>query len=167
MRCSSPYYPLLVLVAVAALLSVPSCKEDKQAQIGFSSVVMAADLYPHVRVTWESLALFGMQQQSAEIDKKQTRVGPFETAHSGTLHVQFQLLNGGSPSATTGSFDLELREDWRWGVDFIVSDRDPMQGCWGCSDSIAFELDPAFGYTSDFKLWAVWGGNSISNPVEY
>jgi hypothetical protein len=167
MRCSSPYHPLLVLAAVVTLLSVSSCEEDKQAQIGFSSVVMAADLYPHVRVTWESLMVFGRQQQSVEVDKKHTRVGPFETAHSGTLHIQFQLLDGGSPSATAGSFDLPLQEDWRWGVDFIVSDRDPLQGCWGCVDSNAFDLDPAFGYTPDFKLWAVWGGNSISNPVVY
>ena len=29
------------------------------------------------------------------------------------------------------------------------------------------ELDPAFEYTPDFKLWAVWGGNWISNPVVY
>lgn len=167
MRHSSPYHPLLVLVSVAALLSVPACEEDKQAQIGFSSVVLGADLYPHVRVTWESLTLFGKRQQSAEVDKKQTHVGPFETAHSGTLHIQFQLLNGGSPSTTTGSVDLPIQEDWRWDVDFIVSDRSPMQGCFGCSDAIAFDLDPAFGYTPDFKLWAVWGGNSISNPVVY
>ena len=167
MRHSSPYHPLLILATIAALLFVLSCEEDKQAQIGFSSIVMASDLYPHVRVTWESLALFGQQQQSAEVDKKHTHVGPFETAHSGTLHIEFQLLNGGSPSTTTGAFDLELREDWRWGVDFVVSDWNPMQGCFGCSDSKAYELDPAFGYTPDFKLWAVWGGNYISNPVVY
>jgi len=79
MRHSSPYHPLLVLVAVVALLSVPACEEDKQSQIGFSSVVLAADLYPHVRVTWESLGLFGQQQQSVEVDKKHTHEGPFET----------------------------------------------------------------------------------------
>ena len=165
MRFPSPFHSVLIVVT-AFLLSLPACGDDTEAQIGFSAGVFESDVYPHVRVTWQSPALFGQQQQSADIDKRHSSAGPFQTAQSGTLHVQFQLLNGESPSTTTGSVDLPLRKDWRWDVDFLVSTTGPT-GCFGCIDSMPFDIDPAFGYQPDMKLWVVLGGNRIKNPVIY
>lgn len=167
LRYSSPFHPLLIGVAAAFLLSLPACGDETEAQIGFSTDVLESDVYPHVRVTWEAPTLFGQQQQSVDIDKRHSSAGPFRTAQTGTLHVHFQLQNGDSPSTTTGSLDLPLRKDWRWGVDFIVSSASPMGFCFGCFDSEAFDIDPALGYGPDMKLWATWGGNSISHPVLY
>ena len=104
MRFSSPFHAVLIVVTAAFLLSLPACGDDTEARIGFSADVLDSDVYPHVRVTWESPTLSGRQQQTAEVDKRHSRVGPFQTAQSGTLHVRFQLLNGDSPSSTTGSF---------------------------------------------------------------
>jgi hypothetical protein len=167
MRFPSPFHPFLIVGAAAFLLSLPACGDETQAQIGFSADVFESDVYPRVRVTWGSPALFGQQQQSVDIDKRHSSAGPFPTAQSGTLHVQFQLLNGDSPSTTTGSVDLSLRKDWRWGVEFIVSTTNPADICFGCTDSEAFGIDPALGYGPDVKLWVVWGGNRIKNPVMY
>jgi len=70
-------------------------------------------------------------------------------------------------SIATGSLELPLRSDWRYGVTVQVDSTDPARYCLGCIGSLAFALRPGVGRSVRDSLWLSWGGNSISNPVEY
>jgi hypothetical protein len=94
-------------------------------------------------------------------------VGPFDTKNSGRMTIDFQLLANGKPQSTAGTLELPLKEDWIWGVDFFIREEDPLGICFGCEGSREYELDETLGYPPEEKLYAVWGGNSISNPVVY
>jgi hypothetical protein len=91
------------------------------------------------------------------------RTAPFDTQGHGTLSGQVWLVAGHDTMAT-GTFDVPLREDWRWGVDIFVADSNPMRYCFGCFGSRSFKAAPSAPGDS---LFLVWGGNSISNPVIY
>jgi len=158
------FYPAAVLL----LVLVTGC--SRKSQVSFSNLGATAFTDsvrvspPHVSVSWSKQGVFpGRNLVLDEYDRE----GPFSTAHSGNIHIDFALLNGGVASSTRGSLELPLQHDWGWGVDFWVSDTNPITMCFGCMGSLEFPLDSALGYDPSMKLYILWGGNSISNPVEY
>jgi hypothetical protein len=73
------------------------------------------------------------------------------------------MVTDAGGTTASGTFDLELRDDWYWNVILAQTSHDPMIGCMGCFGSIRFTTS----VEQDWSMWAVWGGNSISNPVVY
>lgn len=109
----------------------------------------------------------GLRVLEYTLDDANRSIGPIGTGSAGTLRVEFTVLLDGRPTGTTGSIELPLRRDWRWGVDFFITVNDPIETCFGCFGSEEYELDPVLGFGPEQRLYVVWGGNSISNPVVY
>ena len=148
-----------LLIFAAFLPAVLACDESRMR----ISVQPGPQGDPEVRVsrpTWTGVSLIVVLDSAR-------RSTEFETQRSGSIVIPFTLLWNGEDTATTGSVELPLKSDWRWGLDFYLSDVDPRDTCFGCMGSRAFDVDPALGLAPEVKLWAVWGGNSISNPVVY
>jgi hypothetical protein len=147
------------LILAAALPALLACDEARMR----ISVQPGPQGDPVVRVsrpTWTGVSL------SMVLDSAQ-RSTEFETEQSGSIVIPFTLLLNGQDTATSGAVELPLKSDWRWGLDFFLSDADPRATCFGCLGSRAFDVDPVLGLAPEVKLWVVWGGNSISNPVVY
>jgi hypothetical protein len=97
------------------------------------------------------------------------RTADYEQLHS-TWHeitgeeltIDFSLASR-QTELTAGQVRLEVIPDWEWEVQFHLSATDPADTCFGCQGSVAFDL--AGENTS--RLYVVWGGNSISDPVAY
>jgi hypothetical protein len=97
--------------------------------------------------------------------------GPFRIATSGTARVSC-ILSGtgaaGSGRATTkAAVNLDLRGDFRYGVDCVVAEENPYPDCLGCFGSEAAPLAPGLGLSPSDSLFVLWGGNSIGDPVDY
>ena len=169
MRCLSPgrrFYPAAVLFLVV----VAGC--SRKSQIWFYNYGPQALIdsvrtqpYPRMTVSWSKQGVF--PGRDLVLDEPHYYAGPFSTAHSDNIHIDFAVLNNGVASSTRGSLELPLQHDWAWQVDFWVSATDPSLMCFGCMGSLKFPLDPALGYDPSLKLWVDWGGNSISDPVVY
>ena len=168
MRCFSRGR-LLYPAAIFLLVLVTGCSRKSQIYFSNQGATAFTDSVralspPHVSVSWSKQGVF--PGRSLLLDEYE-REGPFSTAHSGNIHIDFALLDGGVASSTRGSIELPLQHDWGWSVSFSVSDTNPTSRCYGCMGSLEFPLDSALGYDPSMKLYIVWGGNSISNPVVY
>jgi hypothetical protein len=94
------------------------------------------------------------------------RAGPFQTAHSGTLHIQFQLSQRRFAQHNHGVRSIFHCKRWRWDVNFIASGPNPMNMCFGCIDAVPSTSIRPWLRTRGEALGGV-GGNSISHPVLY
>ena len=93
--------------------------------------------------------------------------GRISTKTSGTLMIDVSIRVDGTETGTHGTIQLPLKKDWRWGIDLFIREDDPISGCFGCVGSQSYDLDPILGYDEKERLYVLWGGNWISNPVEY
>ncbi|HEX6983671.1 MAG TPA: hypothetical protein VF181_13000 [Balneolaceae bacterium] len=97
-----------------------------------------------------------------------------ETATSGQLLIEFKFKDSQTNQLISkGSFQLELKEDWRYGISFRSdsAEADPTFGCFGCIGYRSFKinqepLDSTSSLLND-SLYVIWSGNYISNPVIY
>ncbi len=119
--------------------------------------------YPNIHVQ----LLDSERTRQLDLDHDTRSAGPFKTSTSGNLTVSCWVDSEEQDSEPSGSIALSIREGWRWGVVFTISTEDPIDGCFGCTGSEGFELDPTLGYAPEEKLYVTWGGNSINNPVVY
>jgi len=95
----------------------------------------------------------------------------FNTVNDGTMTVSFSFLNENSELAE-GDFEIELKEDWQWSVNFQINSADynPFEGCFGCQFYESFKLNSEALTNSETEadsLYVVIGGNNISEPVIY
>ncbi|MDZ7755337.1 hypothetical protein [Rhodohalobacter sp.] len=95
----------------------------------------------------------------------------FSTDNDGMMTVSFSFLNESS-ELSDGEFELELREDWQWSVNFQIgsADYNPLNECFGCQFYESFELNSmalSNQETEADSLYVVLGGNYISEPVMY
>ncbi len=91
----------------------------------------------------------------------------FVTPSSGTLQVQITVADSTGGYLSSGSVSLDIRGDWRWSIDFVLANKDPFYGCFGCVGHKAVRVAPIFQMTPGDSLFVVWGGNSIKHPVIY
>ena len=91
----------------------------------------------------------------------------FETPGSGLLVIKAVLRRPGEPALAEGAIELDIREDWVWGVDVFLTDENPTQMCFGCIGHRGFSIPAGLTDEPSDSLFIVWGGNSISNPVVY
>ncbi len=150
-------------IAATAMLALIACSRDEaRLSVHVQSLGASTDT-PELRVKWAGWP----GPRTVVLDSTHRGTGAILTGTSGTFSIEFTLLSGGAETTTAGTVELPLRGDWQWGLDFFLSEDDPTETCFGCSGKLAFDVDPAMGYPPEVKLWAVWGGNSISNPVVY
>src|SRR6056297_372889 len=95
----------------------------------------------------------------------------FITDNSGMMTVMFSFLNENS-ELSEGEFEIELREDWLWSVNFQINSADynPLDGCFGCLFYESFKLNPETLNSTEVEtdsLYVIAGGNYISEPVIY
>lgn len=91
----------------------------------------------------------------------------FDTPTRGTLTIDVVLARPGEPALATASMALDIRRDWVWGVDIILTDTDPTEGCFGCIGHVAVAVPDALTPEVADSLYVVWGGNAIRDPVVY
>jgi len=151
-------------IAIGLALTLTACKSE----VSFSfhrdtSRGLTTDLV-HVRFTdgFIERTLDGRHFRTSA-QSGTPRTDDFATQDHGTLSGEVWLLSAGDTIAA-GRIELPLRDDWRWGVGIFVADSNPMKYCFGCFGSRSFKAAP--GAPGD-SLFLVWGGNSISNPVDY
>ena len=87
------------------------------------------------------------------------------------MTISFSFLNESS-ELSDGEFELELREDWHWSVNFQIgsADYNPLNQCFGCQFYESFKLNSialSNQETEADSLYVVLGGNYISEPVIY
>lgn len=95
----------------------------------------------------------------------------FSTDNDGLMTVSFTFINETSV-LSDGEFELDLREDWQWSVNFQIgtADFNPLDNCFGCQFYESFELNPESLSSSESEadsLYVILGGNFISEPVDY
>ncbi|HEX5131442.1 MAG TPA: hypothetical protein VFX92_03025 [Candidatus Krumholzibacteria bacterium] len=149
------------VVAATVMLALTGCSDDARMQI--QVVPSSPNGYPEIRASWPQWPA----THTVVLDSTHTSTGRFDTATSGTFRINFVLLSDGVETTTRGTVDIPLRGDWGWSIDFWLMEEDPADLCFGCSGSTAFDVDSLPGLDPGVKLWVVWGGNSISNPVTY
>ena len=91
----------------------------------------------------------------------------FVTPKSGNIKVKFTLLDSTGLHSNSGNISLPVKSDWRWSVDFVLSNRNPFNSCFGCIGYSSFKVDSVFQKSNEDSLFVVWGGNSIKSPVIY
>lgn len=165
----------IILITFAVFLT--SCSvfgtDDKKAETQFSvdsDLLSNQTLYINFTDSDNSKSFSNQDFQKRENPTTGELATPIiETATDGKLTVEFQLLDSETEQKISeGDFKLDLKEDWRYSF-YILSDSaeaDPTEGCFGCGGyfSFAYSIDNS---SSEDSLYVVWGGNSISNPVEY
>jgi hypothetical protein len=70
-------------------------------------------------------------------------------------------------ASTTGTARIDLRADFEFGVDCLISDSNPYRVCLGGFGYEAVALAPELGFPASDSLFIVWGGNSTDDPVVY
>lgn len=91
----------------------------------------------------------------------------YRTPDAGTLRIEAVLKRPGEAALATGTIDLEIRDDWIWGVGIFLTDENPTEMCFGCIGYEAFAIPEGLTGAPQDSLFMVWGGNSISDPVVY
>lgn len=153
----------LILIVALSVTALAGCS-DERAEVGttfyhLGGIPEDIELHIELRDNWH--------QYYYILNNEEPSKGPYLTGGGGVLEVAFIILDGSYESTTDGVLELPLKPDWRWWIDFHITENDPIHTCWGCMGSIEYDLDPALGYDESMKLYVVWGGNSISNPVIY
>ena len=152
-----------VIAATLIVLVVAGCSDKKsQVRVSVQNCAYASEC-PDIHVSLSG----GVWNYDYVLDESKRSTGPLPTGSSGTMHITVALYSAAGKTETTGSLDLSLRKDWRWGVDIFIQEHDPTEYCFGCFGVKSYELDPVLGYDDEVRLYIVWGGNSISNPVDY
>lgn len=91
----------------------------------------------------------------------------YRTPEAGTLRIEAVLKRPGEATLATGTIELEIRDDWIWGVSIFLTDENPTRTCFGCIGYKAFAIPEGLTGEPQDSLFMVWGGNSISDPVVY
>lgn len=89
-----------------------------------------------------------------------------KTETAGTLKTSFEL-RAKNELVSAGEFEIPLRSDWQWSVDFLIGANIRYQNCFGCLGQKAFPLADNFRAVANDSVYVVWGGNSIKHPVIY
>lgn len=152
----------LFLICIFAAALQTGCLEKSEVRFSIAGDGQSG-ITPAVRVSFFD----GFRHEAVVLDSLHHSAGPFSTQPSGRLRMLYSVLSAGGVPVNEGSLSIELKDDWRWGIDFHFSANNPVETCFGCSGYQSLELDPSLGLGGDVLLFIVWGGNSISDPVIY
>ena len=151
----------LWLVAGAMISSVAGCSEARvSADYQRDTIVPRAQTVVTLSDGLHRYALTGVSLIGTGYPPS------YQTKTSGTLSVQVDMADAAGALAA-GNVQLPLRDDWGYGISVAIDSVNPIRFCFGCLGAKAFALRRDVGRSARDSLWITWGGNSISNPVEY
>ncbi|MBD3616716.1 MAG: hypothetical protein HUJ22_09085 [Gracilimonas sp.] len=159
------------MIFALSILLLSGCSElsnngkEKSSEVEFVFNNSTADT-PDFDVVFNDNGSTLLHRSQFSQDNSQLSAGPFETVQSGSLDVEIILLKDKLPRSF-GELSLPLKKDWRYRVIFQIVSGDPTEGCLGCLGYKSFAIDSTFKSNPDDSLYIVWGGNSISDPVDY
>lgn len=172
-RVSAGARASVFVMACALLLGACSLTESESTEMrvsfGFSesaaAAVDSASLAFSARVDDGARdRILGRSDFASQTPYRYT-TGSFETASSGTARVSCTLSN--AQTRTTGTARIDLRADYTFGVDCLVTSSNPYRECIGCLGYEAVALAPALNLPASDSLFIVWGGNFNEDPVDY
>ena len=152
----------IFLVFLVVVIFAGCSDEDSEVRVTLANCSDWA-LCPDFHVTVSD----GLWDYAFILNESKKSAGPVSTIGSGTLKIDVSIRVDGTETQTNGTIELPLKKDWRWGVYLFIQEKDPISDCCGCMGSESHDLDPILGYGGNERLYIVWGGNSISNPVDY
>ena len=163
----------LLVIACALMLGACSLTESESTEmrVSFGFSEQSAAVLDTASITFSAHVDDGSRnrrlQRSDFASQTSYRytTGTFETASSGTARVACTL--SGMQTAITGTARIDLRADFEFGVDCLISDSNPYRVCLGCFGYEAVALAPELGFPASDSLFIVWGGNSTDDPVVY
>lgn len=155
-----------IVIIVIAAASVTACGGESRVQFGLHENEDV--LRPLLTITatagdW-TLVLTGDEIGSPDMP---SHTREFETPGSGTLRVEAVLARPGEEPLASGAIELDIRDDWSWGVGIHLTSHNPTDMCFGCIGYRAFAVPEDLLPEQNDSLFLVWGGNSISEPVVY
>jgi len=157
-------FPVLLMISILSF----GCSEDRAlVQVKFyKDTLLTRDMITITIDDGESRWRFGPSCLRSYLGAWSSP--EIETRNEGTLLVKYQCKDPEGALVSGGQLKLGLREDWRWGIDIFHSEQNPYHTCFGCFGYKSFPiLNPAYMSSDSDSVFVVWGGNSISNPVEY
>ena len=158
------WWPIVVLLLSGCSLFESGDSSQVQLSIQGHTDVLRRAMKVELNAPGWSKTLTGLDFGTADAP---TYTEPFETPGAGTLQVSILLKDSAGGHLNSGSIALDIRSDWRWGIDFVLSDKNPFYGCFGCTGCKVIVLDSVYRTTPKDSLFIVWGGNSIKHPVVY
>jgi hypothetical protein len=135
------------------------------ARVRFTAVGWAQDGLSGLQIEFEDateVRSVGGAALELTTDYAQPHSDWFDTPTEQVMTIRFSLARAGQRVAH-GDIELDLRDDWEWEVQFHLAADDPADRCFGCIGSRGFAIDGEEG----LRVFVVWGGNSISDPVVY
>jgi hypothetical protein len=157
-------FPALLLACILGF----GCSEDR--------ALVRAKFYEDTMLTKEMITITiddGRSRWQFGSSGLQSYMGAWSTPelatrNKGTLLVRYQVKDSIGDVVSEGDVALDLRKDWRWGIDMFHRDRNPYRMCMGCLGYRSYPImDPAYMASDSDSVFVVWGGNSITNPVVY
>ncbi|MCI0696171.1 hypothetical protein L0337_29735 [candidate division KSB1 bacterium] len=146
---------------LAATLAGCSLFESEEARVSFTFINYAQIKREMIRLTFtDGRRIWNLDGTDfkSEYDGPHSsgRTRTFETARSGELKVTFKLIDQGEV-ISSGQFELPLRSDWGWGIDFLPGParENPIEGCFGCFGAKVFALDSSYAESLTDSLYAI------------
>jgi len=91
-----------------------------------------------------------------------------ETVTSGDLEIDIDFTDDKDSVLSNGELTLPLKPDWEWMIMINFTTRQLTgKGCRGCDGFEEIAVPESLKFAEGMRLFIVWGGNSISNPVVY
>ncbi len=146
------------------------CGSDNEALVSFQLVQPTYALDNIVITAKDGLFTRVIDKNDYDLSGATYKTARLRTMQSGELQISFDIYDGISRQVepeVQGAFSVELKSDWFWSFDFVVSDMNPFDFCMGCSGYRAYALPETLKRNENDSLFVIWGGNSIKNPVIY
>ena len=164
MRALAPALWLALPLALTSCSLFGGGAATVEARFAFDPPATAAGLAFGVAVETESDTRTLSRGDFWAVGERQFDADPLTVA-ARPARVTCTVGRGGVESAVT--VEVDLQDDWRYGVSCRVSERDPEDGCFGCRGSAVAALDPALGFDPALRLGVAWGGDPRDSGVVY
>jgi hypothetical protein len=155
---------ILLLVFVGCFLFESEDSSQARLSIQGNTDVLRRAIFVEIRAPGWSKALTGADFGTSGAP---TFTQTFETPKWGELQVQIVLRDSTGRHVNSGFVSLDIRTDWIWGIDIVLDNHNPFNGCFGCTGYRSFHVDSVYQRAPEDSLFILWGGNSIKHPVIY
>jgi len=159
-----------VLLLLLSVVLFTGCGSDDEALIGIHLVQPTYTLDNIVITAKDRFITHTLNEDDFNLNGATYNSKKIRTMKSGELELDFAIYDGTSRQVepdVEGTITLDLKPDWAWSVDFVISDMNPFNYCMGCSGYESYVLPETLKRNENDTLFVIWGGNSIKHPVIY